>query len=673
MNAGRNDPCPCGSGKKYKKCCLGKFESSLRSSPRQQRSEIVAPNGGAKSAPSPAELNQLVALFKAGYHAELENQARMLLERYPDTGFVWKVLGVMLQVQGRDSLSALRKAAEHLPGDHEVHYNLGNTLLSLNCLAEAEASYRKALRLMPDDADVCFNLGNALWKQGRLDEAAAAYLKTLRIRADHAEAHCNLGNILQELGRLDEAEASYRRALQIKSGYAAAHYNLGNLLHGRNRLDEAEASYRQALQISPDSADMHTNLGNILQELDRLDEAESSFRQALRAKPDHTEAHSNLGKLLLDRGRLDEAEACFQRALQIRPDYLIVRLSLALARKAKAGDENLAALIAAEQAARSGATPLPAEEAILLHFALGKSYDDIGDHEKAFPHFLEGNKLKRATLAFNPDQTAQHFAAIMQNFDTAAIDRLRGGGDSSSLPIFILGMPRSGTTLVEQIVSSYPGIHGAGELSDLGAIMRRNVAGAAFPDNLHSLDQAQLAGWGAEYVAGLQRRAPAALRVTDKMPANFLVAGLIHLMLPGAKIIHVNRNPADTCLSCFTQLFKDGQEFSYDLAELGRYYVGYARLMDHWRRVLPEGAFLDVQYEDIVADQEAQSRRIVEYCGLEWNDACLDFHRNKRPVKTASMAQVRQPIYRSSVERWRPYEKFLGPLFDALCDLAPGR
>jgi len=318
MNAGRNDPCPCGSGKKYKKCCLGKFEPSLPSSPRQQRSEIVAPNGGAKSAPSPAELNQLVALFKAGYHAELENQARMLLERYPDTGFVWKVLGVMLQVQGRDSLSALRKAAEHLPGDHEVHYNLGNTLLSLNCLAEAEASYRKALRLMPDDADVCFNLGNALWKQGRLDEAAAAYLKTLRIRADHAEAHCNLGNILQELGRLDEAEASYRRALQIKSGYAAAHYNLGNLLHGRNRLDEAEASFRKALQVMPN----------------------------------HAEAHSNLGKLLLDRGRLDEAEACFQRALQIRPDYLIVRLSLALAKKAKAGDENLAALIAAEQAAR---------------------------------------------------------------------------------------------------------------------------------------------------------------------------------------------------------------------------------------------------------------------------------------------------------------------------------
>lgn len=652
MNPGRNDPCPCGSGKKYKKCCQGKTESDR---------------------PSPAELNQLVAMFGAGHHAELESRACMLLERYPEAGFVWKVLGVMLQMQGRDSLLALRKAAELLPEDHETHYNLGNTLLLLNRLNEAEASYRQALRIRPDDADACFNLGNALWKQGRLDEAAASYLKALKIRPDHAEVYGNLGNILQELGKLDEAEASYRRALQLKPGYAAAHYNLGNLLHDRNRLDEAEASYRQALKISPDNVDAHTNLGNLLQELDRLEEAEASFRQALQIKPDYAEAHGNLGKLLLDRGRIDEAEASFRQALQVRPDDLVVRLSLALAGKVKAGDENMAALIATEQATRNSATPLPVEGAMCLHFALGKCYDDIGVHEKAFPHFLEGNRLKFTTSGFNQDQAAQHFASIMQNFDTAAIDRLRGGGEPSSLPIFILGMPRSGTTLVEQIVSSYPGIHGAGELSDLKTIMRRNMAGSAFQDNLSSLDQAQLAAWGAEYVAGLQRRAPAALRVTDKMPANFLLVGLIHLMLPNAKIIHVRRNPADTCLSCFTQLFKDGQEFSYDLAELGRYYAGYARLMAHWRKVLPEGAFLDVRYEDVVADQEAQSRRIIDYCGLEWNDACLDFHSNERAVKTASMAQVRRPIYQSSVERWRSYEEFLEPLFEALGDLAPER
>ena len=546
---GRNDPCPCGSGKKYKKCCQDKSGSH---------------------SPTPAECNQLIALFNAGHYPELESRARSLVGRYPDSGFAWKVLGAALQIQGKDSLAALRKTAELLPGD------------------------------------------------------------------------------------------------------AVAHYNLGNILHERGRLNEAEASYRRALQIEPGGADMHTNLGKTLQDMGRIEEAGASYRRALQIKPDHAEAHNNLGETLMESGRLDEAEASLRRALQIRPDYLKVRLSLALVRKVKADDENLAALIAVDEAARNSATPLSGEDAVCLHFALGKSYDDIGDHAKAFPYFLEGNRLKRATFDYDPDETARRIDSIMHNFDMATMDRLRGG-DPSHLPIFILGMPRSGTTLVEQIISSYPGVHGAGELVDLAAILRHDIAGAVFPDNLHSLDQARLTAWGAEYVAGLQRRAPDARRITDKMPANFLAVGLIHLMLPNAKIIHVNRNPVDTCLSCFTQLFKDGQEFTYDLAELGRYYVDYARLMEHWRKVLPDGAFLDVRYEDIVADQEAQSRRLIEYCGLEWDDACLDFHQSKRAVRTASMAQVRQPIYKSSVERWRPYEKFLGPLFDALGELVPGR
>jgi len=544
---GRNDPCPCGSGKKYKKCCQDRPGSH---------------------SPTPAECNQLIALYSGGHYPELESQARSLAGRHPDSGFAWKVLGAALQIQGKDSLAALQKAAELLPGD------------------------------------------------------------------------------------------------------AVAHYNLGNILHERGRLNEAEASYRRALKIEPDGADTHTNLGKTLQDMGRIGEAEASYRRALQIKPDHAEAHNNLGETLMESGRLDEAEASLRRALQIRPDYVKVRLSLASVRKVKADDENLAALIAADEAAHNSATPLPGEDAVCLHFALGKCHDDIGEYEKAFPHFLEGNRLKRATFDYDPDETARRIDSIMRNFDMATMDRLRGG-DPSHLPVFILGMPRSGTTLVEQIISSYPGVHGAGELPDLKAIMRRNVAGVAFPDSLRLLDRAQLAAWGADYVAGLQRRAPDARRITDKMPANFLAVGLIHLMLPNAKIIHVNRDPVDTCLSCFTQLFKEGQEFSYDLAELGRYYVDYARLMEHWRRVLPEGAFLDVRYEDIVADQEAQARRLIEYCGLEWNDACLDFHQNKRAVRTASMTQVRQPIYESSVERWRRYKKFLGPLLDALGETTP--
>jgi hypothetical protein len=216
-------------------------------------------------------------------------------------------------------------------------------------------------------------------------------------------------------------------------------------------------------------------------------------------------------------------------------------------------------------------------------------------------------------------------------------------------------------------------VHGAGELPDLLSIVRQDITGNTFPENVPLLDPSMLTSWGNDYIDRLNRIAPDARRITDKMPGNFLAVGLIHLMLPNAKIIHVRRDPIDTCISCLTTLFKQGHAFTYDLAELGRYYVDYARLMEHWRTLLPSDAFLDVRYEDIVEDQETQSRRILEYCGLEWNDACLDFHKNPRAVSTASMTQVRQRIYTSSVDRWRAYEEFLGPLLDALGDFAPAQ
>ena len=454
-------------------------------------------------------------------------------------------------------------------------------------------------------------------------------------------------------------------------------YGLGwKLLSASLLMQDKDAllALQNAAKLLPHEAALHNNLGRAFTQHSRESEAEASFRRALEIKPDYPDAIFNLGGCLMDQGRLGEAEASYRELQKTKSGFIEGSFAIAQLRKVKASDENLAGLIAVDEAVRSVAAPLMDKEAIFLHFALGKSYDDLGDHAKAFPHFIEGCKLKRATLDYDPSKTTRHFDSIMRNFDASTINRLRDGGDPSHLPIFVLGMPRSGTTLTEQIIASHPEVHGAGELPDLMAIAGREIAGAAFPDNVRQLDQTKLAAWGAEYVAGLRRRAPDARCITDKMPANFQAIGLIHLMLPNAKIIHVNRNPVDTCLSCFTTLFKEGSlEYTYDLAELGRYYADYARLMGHWRNVLPDGAFLDIQYEDIVADQEGQARRITEYCGLEWDEACLDFYKSQRVVRTASVTQVRQPIYKSSVERWRPYEKFLEPLLDALGDLAPAR
>jgi tetratricopeptide (TPR) repeat protein len=530
------------------------------------------------------------------------------------------------------------------------------------------------LQLKPNSAEAHNSLGTALKEIGQADDAVASYRRALQIKPDYAEAHSNLGNVLKELGQLDEAVASYRRAIEFKPNLAEAHSNLGGVLKELGQFDGAAASFRRAIEIKPDFAEAHSNLGLVLLELEQLDGAAECIRQALEIDPECIEAMLGAGLLCMENGEMCEAEEQFRRVLEIKPDNLDARFRLTQANKVKAGDENLAALVAVEDAARRSESPMPYKKAILLHFALGKCFDDIGDYDRAFPHFMEGCKLKRATLEYDAEQMTQHFSDIKRVFDRETIERLRGGGSSSRLPIFVLGMPRSGTTLTEQIIASHPEVYGAGELTDLNTIAQRDVAetGAVFPNNIPALDQAGLGAWAADYVAGLHRRAPDAIHITDKAPGNYFGIGLIHVMLPNAKIIHVNRNPVDTCLSCYTQLFLDSQMTqTYDLAELGRYYVEYARLMEHWRKVLPAGAFLDVQYEDIVADQETQARRMIDFCGLDWNEACIDFHKSKRPIRTASLTQVRRPLYKSSVERWRSYEKFLGPLLDALGDSAP--
>ena len=296
VNPGRNDPCPCGSGKKFKKCCAAKIEARTEPLPVVQN----IPRKGA--VPTPAEMNQLAALFNAGRYAELENRARLLVEQYPDSGFAWKALGTSLQMQGKDALPALQKATEFLPDDAEAHCNLGNALKDLGQLDDAVASYRRALEIKPDYAEAHSNLGNALQDLGQLDDAVASYRRALEIKPDFAEAHSNLGNALKDLGQLDDAVASYRRALEIKPDYAEAHSNLGNALQDLGQLDDAVASYRRALEIKPDYAEAHSNLGNALKDLGQLDEAVASYRRALEIKPDYAEAHNNLGNALKDSG-----------------------------------------------------------------------------------------------------------------------------------------------------------------------------------------------------------------------------------------------------------------------------------------------------------------------------------------------------------------------------------
>jgi hypothetical protein len=367
-----------------------------------------------------------------------------------------------------------------------------------------------------------------------------------------------------------------------------------------------------------------------------------------------------MGLALTDAGHLDEAYLAFERAVGLAP-----RRGYFYRMLANTGRVLPSQLQRMEELAEDMAA-LPEAEQMELHFALGQMYADDARHEPSFRHLLAGNRLKRRSIAYDEAETLASFDRIRAVFTADLVAAGPEVGVPSRLPVFVVGMPRSGTTLVEQILASHPQAFGAGELLDLRRLAAALDGAQAFPELVAALPRERLRRLGAAYLDALQARAPSAARIVDKMPANFQLIGLIAVALPEARIIHVRRDPVDTCLSCFSKLFSGQQPFAYDLAELGRYYRAYEALMAHWRQVLPPGMMLEVHYEDVVADVEGQARRLLAHCGMAWDDSCLAFHQTRRVVRTASAAQVRRPLYGSSVGRWHVYRDLARPLFDAL-------
>ena len=566
--------------------------------------------------------------------------------------------------QGAPAAAAhsFRQAIAQQPDCLEAHYLLGNALGAQGLLADAATSFEQALRIAPDCTAAHARLGHTRLALRQPDAAAAHFLHVLVARPDDADAHNSLGVAYRELGRLAEAEACYRRALAGQPDFAEAHNNLGNALRDQGRRDAAEACYRQALALHPHYAEPHFNLGNLLRDRQCLDEAEQSYRRALAIRPGYLMALNNLGLCLKKQGRVEEACACFEAALAIKPDFLQSLCNLAPFRTHAADDPRLRTL----EAQRHQLPGLPPAGRVNYWFALGKMREDAGRHADAFAAYAEGNRAQQARFPHDEAREASLVARLRATFHADAFAYPPVPPRSDRTPIFIVGMPRSGTSLIEQILASHPGIHGAGELTDLHAVLHAlDGSGGAYPEIAATLSDAALQQLGAAYLERAWRHAPQASHITDKLPANFLHLGMLRRMLPQAKIIHAMRDPMDSCFSCYARLFEDGNlDFSYDLGSVGRYYVRYIELMRHWHRVLPPGSVLDLRYEAMVADTEAQARRLLDHLGLPWDARCLDFHRNPRAVRTASIAQVRKPIYRSSVARWQHFEAQLGPLLE---------
>jgi tetratricopeptide (TPR) repeat protein len=609
--------------------------------------------------PAPAAIGELALLARAGRYADLETRTRQLLEQHPNAGMLWQWLGIALRTQGKDSLPALQRAIALLPDDAGAHNNLGNALGQSGRLEEAVASFQRALALNPEFAEAHNNLGYVLRRLGRLDDAASGYRRALQIKPGYAEAHHNLGDVLQRLGRLDDAVTSYQRALALSPDFAEAHNNLGNVLRSLGLLDDALASYRRALQLRPDFSAAHANLGIALRLAGEQDAAEASCRQALAIDPNFAASIATLAEISADQGRFAESELLFQRAIAIEPETAEAWVGISRLRKMTVDD---AAWVA--QAQRIAARPLPPQKQVQFRYAIGKYFDDTQQYEQAFENYRRANDLtRRYRSGYDRQQMTQAVDSIIRCYDREWLRRARGNVDASVRPVFIIGMPRSGTTLAEQILASHRSVFGAGELMfwNRAATGDRATAPGSPGSGEHAHTRA-VAVLARDYLRLLERLSPGALRVVDKMPGNFLHLGLIHAALPRAHIIHMRRDPIDTCLSIYFQHFEAFHSYASDLDDLAHYYQQYRRLMAHWQAILPAQAMLDLSYEALVGDQEACSRGMLEFIGLPWDPQCMEFHRTSRRVISASKWQVRQRISSSSVGRWRNYQRFIEPL-----------
>jgi len=598
IKPGRNDPCPCGSGRKYKHC---------------HGTPEVAPPGAADHG---RELTTLVRMLHSGALDAVEQRCRALLETRPLDGMLWKILSVALLRQGRNALPSLARAVELLPQDSETHLNLGIALAAIGKRTDAVSSYRQSLALNPAGIEALNNLGNVLRELGERREALELYQRAAQLDPTRPDSQCNLATVLFELRRIGEAEETFRRAVAQQPRYTAAQLGLAAVLRVQGRTAEAEACCEAALAAEPRSAG----------------------------------ATSLLAELRADRGQFAEAQGLFQQAIALDASFSTAYCGIAQHRRMTRDDaawlEGVEALLA---------KPLPLGHEVSLRYALGKYFDDTGEYDAAFENYRQANELsKRFGASYDRSRLSRRIDGIIAALDRRLLAESCAGASESELPVFIVGMPRSGTSLTEQILSSHPAVFGAGEV---------RFWDDAYTALAHDPPvTAHLPGLARDYLARVTAVAGGRARVIDKMPANFLYLGLIHAAFPRARILHMQRHPLDTCLSIYFQNFFNMGPYANDFGNLGHYYEEYLRVMAHWRAVLPATALLEIPYEGVLADQEGWTRRMLDFIGVPWDPKCLNFHETDRVVITASRWQVRQRLNSSSAGRWRNYARHLAPL-----------
>lgn len=503
-------------------------------------------------------------------------------------------------------------------------------------------------------------------KQGEFEEAIECYEHFLRMVPEHGASHFHLGIVLDECGQTEPAIEHYEESIRLGAAKDSVYRRLGNALLQLGRLHEAVGCLERAVALQPDDVATLISLARTWLQLGRAEEAIAPLEQAVNVEPDDSEANIGLALALRQTGRTEQAAQQLERLLARVPACGEAHYQLSMI---KPESRHIAAV---ENALRDPG--LSTYDAVYCHFALGNLLQRNESFDQAFDHFRKANSLHRESFEYDARQHSHTIDRLIRTYSKSFFEDKRNFGSDSELPVFVVGMPRSGTTLVEQILSSHPLVHGAGELDTIRginqAIAQRLCSDEPPPACMSHIDRNITQKYAAAYLQELARHCPTAARITDKLPGNYVATGLIKTLLPQARIVHCRRNALDNCISLYLHCFPL-MTSSFDLTELGHYYLDYQRLMSHWQSLFP-GEIFTVDYEDLVSNQETVSRQLVDYIGLDWDDRCLDFQNNDRNVSTPSNMQVRQPIYKSSVNKWMHYERHLQPLIDVLA-AEPGR